>query len=126
VTDVSWKRAPEVLQSCIDSQWFYFWIKMESQLIRRSSVHFSDADEGHGDTESHTNEILIRRLLDEHKTLDLHLGFLQVGQVDYWLLRAVVPQSLENKVLIGQKNLSKNYLFWIKNGIVLVLNKNQN
>ena len=47
-------------------------------LFRRCSVHFGDVGDEKAETDAHTNEIVIQRFNDDQRTLDIHLGFLQV------------------------------------------------
>ena len=48
---------------------------------RRCSVHFGDVGDEKAETDAHTNDIVIQRLNDDQRTLDLHLGFLQVWKL---------------------------------------------
>jgi hypothetical protein len=53
-------------------------LKSHFHRFRRCSVHFGDVGDEKAETDAHTNDIVIQRLNDEQRTLDLHLGFLQV------------------------------------------------
>ena len=61
---------------------------------RRCSVHFGDVGDEKAETDAHTNDIVIQRLNDDQRTLDLHLGFLQVWKLFFKSLSNLVqPDS---------------------------------